>query len=98
MEYRKTHLINEHGDRQVVETRNADEEIRWLNESTNSTYHLDVDWYLANGYSKAEDAFTRIERGYGSISQEEICNNEWLTIDEAKEEAMKAISKEYEGH
>ena len=61
MEYRKTHLINEHGDRQVVETRNADEEIRRLNESTNSTYHLDVDWYLANGYSKAEDAFRRIE-------------------------------------
>lgn len=98
MEYRKTHLINEHGDRQVVETRNADEEIRRLNESTNSTYHLDVDWYLANGYSKAEDMFRRIERGYGSISQEEINNNEWLTIDEAKEETMKVISKEYEGH
>ena len=61
MEYRKTHLINEHGNRQVVETRNADEEIRLLNESTNSTYYLDVDWYLANGYSKAEDAFRRIE-------------------------------------
>jgi hypothetical protein len=42
--------------------------------------------------------FRRIERGYGSISQEEICNNEWLTIDEAKEETMKAISKEYEGY
>ena len=61
-------------------------------------YDLDIDWYLANGYSKAEDMFRRIERGYGSISQEEICNNEWLTIDEAKEETMKAISKEYEGY
>ncbi len=98
MKGRMTHLINEHGDRQVVETRNADEEIQRLNESTNSTYHLDVDWYLANGYSKAEDMFRRIERGYGSISQEEINNKELLTIDEAKEEAMKAISKEYEGH
>jgi hypothetical protein len=61
MEYRKTHLINELGDRQVVETRNADEEIRRLNESTNSTYHLDIDWYLNNGYSIAKDAFKRIE-------------------------------------
>ena len=61
MEYRKTHLINEHGDRQVVETRNADEEIQRLNESTNSTYHLDVDWYLTNGYVTIEDARRRIE-------------------------------------
>jgi hypothetical protein len=36
MEYRKTHLINEHGDRKVVETRNADKELQQLNESTNS--------------------------------------------------------------
>ena len=43
MKYRKTHLINEHCDCQVVETRNADEKIRRLNESTNSTYHIDVD-------------------------------------------------------
>ena len=61
MEYRKTHLINEHGDRQVVETRNADEEIRRLNESTNSTYHIDMDWYLANGYVTIEEARRRIE-------------------------------------
>ena len=97
MEYRKTHLINEYGDRQVVETRNVDEEIRRLNEKTNSTYYLDVDWYLANGYSIAEDAFRRIERGYASISQEEINHREWLTIDEAKEETIIAIKKEYEG-
>ena len=61
MEYRKTHLINEHGDRQVVETRNADEEILRLNKSTNSTYYLDVDWYLANGYVTIEEARRRIE-------------------------------------
>ncbi len=61
MEYRKTHLINEHGDRKVVETRNADKELQQLNESTNSQYFLDIDWYLNNGYSLAEDVFNRIE-------------------------------------
>ena len=69
MEYRKTHLINEHGDRRVVDTRNADEEIRRLNESTNSTYHIDVDWYLANGYVTIEEARRRIEsQFYGKDS------------------------------
>ena len=24
-------------------------------------YNIDIDWYLANGYSIAEDAFRRIE-------------------------------------
>ena len=66
MKYRKTHLINEHGDRKVVETRNADKELQQLNESTNSQYFLDVDWYLNNGYSLAEDVFMRIE-GNGDI-------------------------------
>ena len=61
MKGRMTHLINEYGDRQVVETRNADEEIRRLNESTNSTYYLNVDWYLANGYVTIEEARKRIE-------------------------------------
>ncbi len=63
MKYRKTHLINEHGDRKVVETRNADKELQQLNESTNSQYFLDIDWYLNNGYSIAEDVFNRIENG-----------------------------------
>ena len=63
MEYRKTHLINEHGDRKVVETRNVDKELKQLNESTNSQYFLDIDWYLNNGYSIAEDVFNRIENG-----------------------------------
>ena len=63
MEYRKTHLINEQGDRKVVETRNVDKELKQLNESTNSKYHVDIDWYLNNGYSLAEDVFNRIENG-----------------------------------
>jgi hypothetical protein len=64
MKGRMTHLINEHGDRQVVETRNADEEIQRLNESTNSTYYLDVDWYLNNGYVTIEEARRRIEGSF----------------------------------
>jgi hypothetical protein len=69
MEYRKTHLINEHGDRKVVETRNADEEIQRLNERTNSSYYLDMDWYLSNGYVPIEEARKRIEvQFYGKDS------------------------------
>ncbi len=65
MEYRKTHLINEHGDRKVVETRNADRELQQLNESTNSQYFLDIDWYLNNGYTEISEA-RRIIEGNGS--------------------------------
>ncbi len=65
MEYRKTHLINEHGDRKVVETRNADKELQQLNEITNSQYFLDIDWYLNNGYTEISEA-RRIIEGNGS--------------------------------
>lgn len=61
----KIHLINEFGDKKVVESAVLEKEQKRLNESTNSTYSLDVDWYLANGYMKAEDAFKWIE-GHGS--------------------------------
>ena len=61
MEYRKTHLINEHGDRKVVETRNVDKELKQLNESTNSKYHVDIDWYLNNGYVEISEARKIIE-------------------------------------
>ena len=61
MKYRKTHLINEHGDRKVVETRNADKELQQLNESTNSQYFLDIDWYLNNGYTEISEARRIIE-------------------------------------
>ena len=63
----KTHLINEYGDKKVVETKNLEREVRQLNESTNSHYFLDIDWYLNNGYSKAEDVFDRIENGYNQM-------------------------------
>ena len=63
MDNRKTHLINQYGDKKVVETKNIEREIQQLNESTNSRYFLDIDWYLNNGYVIAEDAFDRIENG-----------------------------------
>ena len=57
----KIHLINEFGDKKVVESADLEKELKRLNESTNSTYSLDVDWYLSNVYMKAEDAFKWIE-------------------------------------
>jgi len=65
MEVRRTHLINEQGDRKVVETRNVDKELQQLNESTNSQYFLDIDWYLNNGYTEISEA-RRIIEGNGS--------------------------------
>lgn len=63
MEGRKTHLINEKGEKMVVETRNAKKVLQQLNESSNSKYHVDIDWYLNNGYVIAEDGFDMIENG-----------------------------------
>lgn len=37
-----------------------------------------------------------IKENYGIISQKEIENNEWLTIDEAKQETLEAIRNIYE--
>ena len=64
MESRKTHLINENGDRKVVKTRKAEEEIKRLNECTNTTYHIDIDWYLNNGYVEISEARRIIEGQY----------------------------------
>ena len=69
MRKRETHLINEYGDRVTIQrTLPLDEEIKKLNESTNSNFHLDIEWYLSNGYVKLEDAIKRIE----SRSQDDI--------------------------
>ena len=69
MRKRETHLINEYGDRVTIQrTLPLDEEIKKLNESTNSNFHLDIEWYLSNGYVKLEDAIKRIE----SKSQDDI--------------------------
>ena len=58
---RKTvHLINEVGDRIEVERKDFSKS-ELLNEQKYSNYDIDVDWYLNNGYSLAEDMFRRIE-------------------------------------
>lgn len=58
----KVHLINEVGHKIEVESSTlADDQL--LNENKYSNYDIDVDWYLTNGYSLAEDAFRRIENG-----------------------------------
>lgn len=65
MRKRETHLINEYGDRVTIQrTLPLDEEIKKLNESTNSNFHLDIEWYLSNGYSLVEDVFNEIESRY----------------------------------
>ena len=58
---RKTHLINQDGDKKVVETRNSKVEIQQLNESTSTKYQMDIEWYLSNGYVTISDARKKIE-------------------------------------
>ena len=59
----RLHLINEIGDKITVEAKDFENHKKNLNETTKTNYHIDVDWYLANGYSLAEDMFRRIENG-----------------------------------
>lgn len=56
----EVHVINQFGDKRVLKTKNLEKELRELCDSSNSRYHLDIDWYLAHGYCLAEDV--RIER------------------------------------
>ena len=130
MEYRKTHLINDKGEKLVVETRDFNIS-QQNNDGKYDDYDMDVDWYLANGYMTLEDMRKSIEGPYyektdnnngtpvnvvgmrnyvtleelmertayineGIISQEEIDKNEWLTIDEAKDETIESIRRIYE--
>ncbi len=59
----KLHLINEVGDTIAIEFKDFENKKKQLNETTNTNYHIDVDWYLTNGYSLVEDMFKRIENG-----------------------------------
>ena len=59
----ETHLINEFGDKRVVETRLVEKITKQLNESTGTNYHLDVNWYLNNGYMTIKEARESIENG-----------------------------------
>ena len=59
---KKVHLINEVGHRIEVEScALADDEL--LNENRYSSYDIDVEWYLANGYMTLEDMIASIEKG-----------------------------------
>lgn len=60
---RKIHLINERGERRVVDSQNPDEQ-RLLEESTNSKFHFDDDWYDNNGYKLLEDFEKELEEKY----------------------------------
>jgi len=60
MNHRKTHLINEKGEKLVIETR--DFIISQQNgDGKYDDYEVDVEWYLANGYMTLEDLRKRIE-------------------------------------
>ena len=60
MESRKTHLINDKGEKLVVETRDFNISQR-NGDGKYDDYEVDIDWYLANGYVIAEEGFKRIE-------------------------------------
>lgn len=98
MKSRKTHLINEKGEKLVVDTR--DFNISQQNgDGKYDDYEVDVNWYLSNGYMTLEDMRKSIEGQLIDkriISQEEIDQNEWLSIDDAKDETIESIRKIYE--
>ena len=50
----KLHLINDSGNKKVVESKN-------LKESNNDNYQINLEWYLSNGYTPLEDALKEIE-------------------------------------
>ena len=60
MDCRKTHLINEKGEKLVVETRNFNIS-QQNNDEKYDGYDVDIDWYLNNGYMTLEDMRRSIE-------------------------------------
>ncbi len=60
MDCRKTHLINEKGERLVVETRDFNIS-QQNNDGKYEGYDVDIDWYLNNGYMTLEDMRRSIE-------------------------------------
>ena len=88
---RKTHLINDKGEKLVVEMRDLN--ISQQNDDGKyDGYYLDVDWYLANGYSKAEDMFKRIE---GQLIEDRKDSKDLLTIEEAEKLTLEKIRRIY---
>lgn len=60
---KKIHLINNIGDKLVVEHQEFIEN-QLLTENEYSNYHIDVNWYLSNGYMTLEDVKKSIENSY----------------------------------
>lgn len=59
----KIHLINDIGEKLIVEHREFVGN-QLLTENKYSNYHIDVNWYLSNGYMTLEDMKKSIEDGY----------------------------------
>ena len=59
------HLISKTGEKIAVPHKEFNDS-EMLKDGKYDEYYIDVDWYMANGYSRAEDMFRRIESGYGS--------------------------------
>jgi hypothetical protein len=57
---RRIHLINEDGNKKVVDSD-------MLNEMINNDYNIDVNWYLSHGYMKFEDVTKEIEYSYYDV-------------------------------
>ena len=60
MKVRQTHLINDKGEKLVVETREFNISQR-NGDRKYEGYHIDLDWYFANGYMTLEEMRRRIE-------------------------------------
>jgi hypothetical protein len=60
MDCRKTHLINEKGEKLVVETRDFNIS-QQNNDEKYDGYDVDIDLYLNNGYMTLEDMRRSIE-------------------------------------
>lgn len=60
---RKIHVINDKGEKREIDSQNPDEE-RLLEESTNSKFHVDLEWYFNNGYKLWEDFKNVLEQKY----------------------------------
>lgn len=54
------HLISKTGEKIVVPHKDYNDS-EMLKDGKYDDYDLDIGWYLANGYSVAEEAFRRIE-------------------------------------
>lgn len=62
--HRLIHVINNKGERKIIQYRDPLKEKSILNENNNDEFFIDIDWYLNNGYTRFEDAIKDIEGDY----------------------------------